>query len=381
MIRYLRAANVKDGTLELDDVKTMNFTPAEQAIFTLKHGDVLVTEGSGSLTAVGASAVWREEIPGTVCFQNTLLRMRPRSGVDGRFLGWWARSAFANGEFASVASGANIYHLSAERVRSLPITLPSLDEQRRIADFLDAETARIDRLTLQVTTASRLAAERRQAFIEQRLHRSETRRIRLKFLLQEPLAYGASEAAVSEDRHWPRYIRITDITPTGGLREESFKSLSPSLAQPYLLRDGDLLFARSGATVGKTFLYRAEHGPACFAGYLIRARFPRIALIARIVAYFTQTADYWQQVAGDTIQATIQNVSAERYADILVPEVPREEHPELLHELDERDLAHHKFRTAAEHQVSLLAERKQALITAAVTGQIDVTTARGVDVS
>src|SRR5262249_15073408 len=139
--------NVKDGVLDLGDVKSMNFSPSEQEVFALRPGDVLVSEGSGSLSAVGASAVWNGEVAGRVCFQNTLLRLRPRrTTTDSRFLAWWSRAAYASGLFASIATGANIYHLSAERVRSLPIDLPPLDEQRRIADFLDAETTRIDRL-------------------------------------------------------------------------------------------------------------------------------------------------------------------------------------------------------------------------------------------
>ncbi len=141
---YLRAANVKDGELDLSDVKEMNFSPTEQVIFSLNDGDVLVTEGSGSLGAVGASAVWSQDLPGTHCFQNTLLRLRPRPGTNPRFLAWWARYAFADGLFAIIATGANIFHVSAERVRSLPMTYLPLPEQRAIADYLDRETARID---------------------------------------------------------------------------------------------------------------------------------------------------------------------------------------------------------------------------------------------
>jgi hypothetical protein len=94
MVPYLRAANVRDGQLDLIDVMSMNFSPSEQQIFSLRSGDVLVTEGSGSLSTVGASAAWSGELRGTVCFQNTLLRMRPKqNAIDGRFLLWWARAA------------------------------------------------------------------------------------------------------------------------------------------------------------------------------------------------------------------------------------------------------------------------------------------------
>jgi len=159
---YLRAANVKDGALDLDDVKEMNFSAREQQVFGLRTGDVLVSEGSGSLASVGASAVWNDEVPGA-CFQNTLIRLRPRSGVDPRFLAWWSRHAFADGLFASIASGANIFHLSAERVRRLPIRVGDMGEQRAIADFLDAETARIDALITKKRALSDRLLERRTA--------------------------------------------------------------------------------------------------------------------------------------------------------------------------------------------------------------------------
>src|SRR5262249_20385166 len=98
MVPYMRAANVKDGVLDLGDVKSMNFSPSEQEVFALRPGDVLVSEGSGSLSAVGASAVWNGEVAGRVCFQNTLLRLRPRrTTTDSRFLAWWSRAAYASG--------------------------------------------------------------------------------------------------------------------------------------------------------------------------------------------------------------------------------------------------------------------------------------------
>ncbi len=168
MVRYLRAANVKDGYLDLSDIKEMNFTPAEQHIYSLREGDVLVSEGAGSLAAVGASAVWDGSLDGVVCFQNTLLRLRPRPALtSARFLGWWARHAYASGLLASTAIGVNIYHLSADRIRGLPVAFPPLDEQEAIADFLDRETARIDRLVSQREQLISLLGERRRTVIHQ----------------------------------------------------------------------------------------------------------------------------------------------------------------------------------------------------------------------
>ncbi len=76
---------------------------------------------------------------------------------------------------------------------------------------------------------------------------------KLKFLVNGKLEYGANEVAELEDRNFPRYIRITDFGDDGKLKDDTFKSLLPDVAASYLLKNGDILFARSGATVGKTF--------------------------------------------------------------------------------------------------------------------------------
>ncbi len=161
MVPYLRAANVKDGRLELADVKRMNFTPVEQSTYALEPGDVLVSEGAGSLQAVGANAVWAGQIEGTVCFQNTLLRLRPRQDVLPDFLAWWARHAYYAGLLASVAGGVNIFHLGASRVRRLPFPMPSIEEQQRIVEYLDTETARIDDLIDEQERLASLLSDRR----------------------------------------------------------------------------------------------------------------------------------------------------------------------------------------------------------------------------
>lgn len=373
MIRYLRAANVQDGTLDLTDVKVMNFTPEEQAVFSLRSGDVLVTEGSGSLSSVGASAVWREELSGVVCFQNTLIRLRPRSDrTDGRFLGWWARHAFADGLFAAIATGANIHHVSAERVRDLRMRFPQLDIQRAIADFLDVETARIDALVAKKRRMSELAFEQLGARIEQLLTDSDVEFALLRRLLTRPPQYGASETGAPIGDGWPRYIRITDLNLDGTLRSGDVRFLAPEIAESYLLDDGDILVARSGATVGKAFMYKNTMGPSAFAGYLIRLVFDPETLLPGLVEHWTQTNHYWSQIGGSLVQATIQNVSAEKYKDLLVPVPDRERQADILELLDRHRGRVHDVTEALKRQIGLLSEHRQALITAAVTGGLDV---------
>ena len=98
--------------------------------------------------------------------------------------------------------------------------------------------------------------------------------IKLKFLLRGALQYGANETGhnYSEVNKF-RYIRITDIDEEGALKEDIEKQfLSAEESKDFLLSGGDVLFARSGATVGKSFIYYDKYGKSAFAGYLIRAK-------------------------------------------------------------------------------------------------------------
>ena len=133
MLSYIRAANVKHGRLDLDDVLTMHFEAAEVERLKLRGGDVLITEGCGSLAEIGANAVWSEGLPGDVCFQNTVLRLRASGDLlEQGFLQLWADQAFVQGEFAEIATGTSIYHLGARRTAEMRMPLPPVEHQRQI---------------------------------------------------------------------------------------------------------------------------------------------------------------------------------------------------------------------------------------------------------
>ena len=197
---------------------------------------------------------------------------------------------------------------------------------------------------------------------------------RLKHLLVESLAYGANEPADSDDPSDIRYIRITDIDSEGSLRGNTFKSLPRERVLGYLLRDGDILFARSGATVGKSFIYSKSMGECCYAGYLIRARVNQKRLLPRFLSYFAATEQYWNHIFGTNIQSTIQNVSAEKYANLALPLPPLEIQQNVVNEIGKKNEHHAAINRSVNASLDRLREFRSALITAAVTGQIDVET-------
>lgn len=379
MVRYLRAANVKDGVLDLSDVQSMNFSPMEQAIFSLLPGDVLVTEGSGSLASVGASAVWNGELAQTVCFQNTLLRLRPRPGVDGRFLYWWARSAHASGLFAAIATGANIYHLSAERVRSLSMRVPSLEEQRRIADFLDAETSRIDSLRGAYERMKRLVGERYQAVVDAEVD-AGFQEIPFKYAVR----FREGPGIMAEDfrDHGVPLIRISGLSD-GQVTLRGCNFLDPEMVSAkwskFRLRMDDRLLSAS-ATFGAVSVVddRTVEGAIPYTGLIIlRPAEPNIDM--DYIGAFLESARFTRQIDILKTGATMQHFGPIHLAQIRMP-LPPLEHQERIASTV-RSAAKTRFRMieVLNRQMEILAERRQAVITAAVTGQFDVTTASGRD--
>ena len=263
--------------------------------------------------------------------------------------------------------------VTKEDFRELPLVIPSPKVQRAIADYLDTETARIDALIEKKSRMVELLDDAGLSRIESALYPPKgVPQVPLRRLLAEPPQYGASESGELGEPDWPRYIRITDLNADGSLRNDDVRRLPLKVARSYLLRDGDLLIARSGATVGKAFIYRSSMGPCCFAGYLIRFRFDPHKLRPELAALWTRTSSYWGQIREASLQATIENVSAERYKDLLVPVLPMTDQVRLIEEVEQRRPVQERMRSRLDRQLRLIAERRQALITAAVTGELDI---------
>jgi type I restriction enzyme M protein len=107
------------------------------------------------------------------------------------------------------------------------------------------------------------------------------------------LEYGLTRSA--SDAGNARFIRITDISSDGTLLEQDAKFITlDNEAKEYLLRNGDVLVARTGATYGKTMVFQGDF-PAVFASYLIRLRFSEGTLLPKFYWYFALSKKYWEQ--------------------------------------------------------------------------------------
>lgn len=140
-VLYLRNENVQWNRFDLTDVASMDFSEAEEEKFRLRPGDLLVCEGGEP----GRSAVWDGQIE-RCCFQKALHRIRPRdNSLHPPFLMYRMWQSALAGDFVSSQTKTTISHLPREKMVRLPIPLPPLADQKRIAAALTAALAVVDR--------------------------------------------------------------------------------------------------------------------------------------------------------------------------------------------------------------------------------------------
>lgn len=157
---YIRAGNIQDEGLRLNDVKTMPFSDREAAELSLLAGDLLVAEGG----AVGTNVVLGEDMP-RWSFQKTVNRLRPAHDWSSAWLGYVLRTYRDIGVIEIVCNKSTIPHLTAEKLRALRVPDFHPVDQRRIVAYLDEQAAKIDTLIAETERFIGLARERRSALI------------------------------------------------------------------------------------------------------------------------------------------------------------------------------------------------------------------------
>ncbi len=163
--------------------------------------------------------------------------------------------------------------------------------------------------------------------------------------LAEKVDYGVT-ASASAEPVGPKFLRITDIQD-GAVDWSAvpFCTADARKLKDSRLTAGDIVFARTGATTGKSFLIRACPRDAVFASYLIRVR-PSARIDPGFLAHFFNSAGYWQQIAQKSVGAAQPGVNASKLEELVVPTPSIEEQRRIAAILDEADALRAKRRAA-----------------------------------
>ena len=229
--------------------------------------------------------------------------------------------------------------------------LPPKAEQKRLAELLWAadEVVEKEKRELEKITVCKNNYFEREII--------DAKKLRLIDCCKELPQYGSPSAAIPYIKEKSRYVRITDIDDFGNLINDDI--VSPSVfSDTFLLKENDFLIARTGNTVGKTYLHQIKDGLYTFAGYLIRFRTDDSILLPDYLMAFSKTS-LFEEFKRKTIKVGAQpNINAEQYSNMEIPVLPIERQRKIKQNIDNYDSAYKRVLS----QIALSQQIKQELI-------------------
>ncbi|MBO9522701.1 MAG: restriction endonuclease subunit S [Nocardioidaceae bacterium] len=336
----------------------------------LREGDVLLTKDGSTIGTVNVV----RDLPEPATVNGSIAVLTPTGRLDGRYLYWFIASTYAQGTFDRLRGGMGVPHLFQRDINRIRLPFPRPLEQRAIADFLDRETTQIDTLIEEQQRLIELLRERRSASIARSTgwdhSTADWTRARLSWLFDRT-ASGTTPA--NADIVYSSEAEIPWVT-TGELREEVIIETQRGVTADVVGRysglsvhpSGSLLIAMYGATIGRTALLGidAASNQACCA--LVGP----IGVDVEFVQYSLSAAR--ERLLLEAVGGGQPNINQEKIRSFRIPVPSLIEQRRIVADLKEKTEKIDSLIAKAEQFIELSRERRAALITAAVTGQIDV---------
>lgn len=392
---FLATPNIKTRDIDFQDVNYITKQRYDESPeIMLKEGDILVTK-DGSTT--GTTALVRN-LPAPATVNSSIAVLRPAGKLSSPYLFYFFTSEYVQNVITRMRGGMGVPHLFQADLRKFFVVVPSMEEQIGIARFLDYETARIDALIEKQQQLIALLKEKRQAVISHAVtkglnpnaplrdsgvewlgmvpaHWSETP---LKAFLSLKHGYAFDGNAFTDSGEFML------MTPGNFIEEGGFREKVPEkfyarqdFPRSFILEKGQLLVAMT------------EQGPGLLGCALIvpdTGRYlhnQRLGLVCglneerlnpRFLFHLFNSARYRAEVSNSATGVKVRHTSPGRMLSVKVGLPPVAEQKQIAGFIDGQLAAIESMNVKADQIVSCLQERRTALISAAVTGKIDVRT-------
>lgn len=324
----------------------------EIARFHLEVGDTLLTKDSEDPTDIGISAYVAETADDMVCGYHLAIA-RPHPCTHPRYLTWATRTQPVLDHFTNNSNGISRYGLSTSGLMAAPIPMPSFEEQRRIADFLDDRVARIDQI---------IAARTAQLVL---VHELEGNRLKLAvrgLTGSSPSTRLGRIARIHSGTSFPEDLDADGPYPVVGGNGEMGRGALAN-AGP-----GTVVVGRVGALCGNVHLLTEQ---AWVTDNALVVQGTTTSFDSPFVAATLHAYDL-NSIAAKTAQPL---VTGTQIADQRIPLVDTTQRQRVIELWENERRADERGLARLQAAIDLLQEYKQSLITAAVTGEFDVTTA------
>lgn len=376
---YVDIGNVTQGEMNFESAPLKFIEAPSRARRLAKPGDTIVSTVRTYLRAVAVVP----DVQDDLVFSTGFAVLHPRPMVDGRFLGYYLQGDEFVDRVVANSTGVSYPAITATELMRLQVRIPNLAEQQAIVDFLDRETVKIDSLVSEQEGLVVTFRERRSAVIDRAVLPIETAdswtRSALKYMLRavdQGVSPQAEAGLAEESGSWG--VLKSGCVNEGIFRPQEHKRLpSDFRVDPrWMVSVGDLIVSRASGSprlVGSAAMVGQLGYQLILSDKLFRLR-PAEHVDARFLYWALNSRWYRAQVEGSISGAEgLANnlpLSALRAFEMYYP--PFEKQQEIALYLDSQTQKIDALIAEAEGVVAVAKERRAALITAAVTGRIDV---------
>lgn len=370
------------------DFMAATATPEQVRRFSLRKGDVLITKDSESWTDIAVPAVVAEDLPGVLCGYH-LAHIRPHRGCYGPFLARAFSAVGPRDQFQVAANGITRFGLGGDAIAMGVFPMPTEPEQRAIAAFLDRETSMIDHLVAKKERLIDLLGEERTAVISRAVMKGLEPNVpmkdsgvewlgaipehwnvrRLRHIGETVIGLTYQPDDVVDQDEGVLVLRASNIRD-GRIAYEDNVFVQTPVPEHLRTREGDILIcARSGSRdlIGKNARIEGNAVGLTFGAFMSVFRSPYNAFL-----FYVFNSALFEYQSGTFLTSTINQLTAGNLKDMVVPIPPPQEQEAICDFLDAEttriDAAAARTRVA----VDRLKELRTALVSAAVTGKIDV---------
>ena len=319
---FLNAGNVTKSGFKFESTQFIN--KEKDALLRkgkLQKNDLVITTRG----TVGNIAYFDESIPfENIRINSGMVIVRSEIDLEPIYLNQFLKSDLFEKWLEKNVFGSAQPQLTVKLLNSISISYPSKEEQTKIASFLSAVDEKISQLTEKHALLSQYKQGMMQKLFSQQLRfkaddGSEFGEWEDKPLseLSEKAMYGMNASATEYDG-LNKYLRITDICEISHkLKRDNLTSPNAELEEKYKLGYGDLLFARTGASVGKSYLYSVDDGIAYFAGFLIKFSLKLDLVNPYFLFAQTLTLDFDKWVITNSMRSGQPGINAEEYSSYI----------------------------------------------------------------
>lgn len=377
-VTFLPMKNVEELSGKIDLSETKRFSELKRKSYTpFRDGDILFAKVTPCMENGKIALAY--DLKNGIGFGSTEFHVIRLSVEHSKqfFFFYFLQQKFRQEAKRAMTSAVGLLRVPTDYMRKVPIPLPPLPEQHRIVAKIEELFTKLDAGINELHKAQSQLKRYRQSVLKAAFEGKLTEAWRAEHLgtiksaatiagdlpdgwtwvtvekIAQKIHYGYTESA-TDDPIGPKFLRITDIQNNSvNWNSVPYCRIDEIKQQQYLLRENDLVFARTGATVGKSFLIRGDIPDAVFASYLIRIVLEK-EINAKFIYTFFQSQSYWMQIHQGKVGSGQPNVNAKILSQITLPLPPLLEQQGIVSEVESR------LSVADEVEKTVTAELKRA---------------------